>query len=173
MKCGFGEIEVIQGDITDQEVDAIVNAANNELILGSGVAGAIRRKGGPTIQEECNRHGAIRVGEAALTGGGNLKARYVIHAASMGFGESTTAETLESSTKASLKIAAEHQFESIAFPALGTGVSEFPVEECARIMGRVVKEHLETNSFPKKIVFVLFEQVTYMTFIKIIIENDR
>jgi O-acetyl-ADP-ribose deacetylase (regulator of RNase III) len=164
MKFGHGDIEVIQGDITDQEVDAIVNAANNELILGSGVAGAIRRKGGPSIQEECTRHGAIRVGEAALTGGGNLKAKYVIHAASMGFGEPTTAETLESSTKASLKIAAEHQLESIAFPALGTGVSGFPVEECARIMGRVVKEHLEKNMHPRKILFVLYDKKSLQLF---------
>jgi O-acetyl-ADP-ribose deacetylase (regulator of RNase III) len=164
MKFGHCVIEVIQGDITGQDVDAIVNAANNELILGSGVAGAIRRKGGPTIQEECNRHGAIRVGDAALTGGGNLSARYVIHAATMGFWQPTTAKTLESSTKASLKIAVEHKFESVAFPALGTGVSGFPVEECARIMIQVTKDHFKKNSYPKKVQFVLFDQKTCQAF---------
>ena len=164
MKYGQGEIDAIQGDITEQEVDAIVNAANNDLILGSGVAGAIRRKGGSSIQEECNQHGSIKVGEAALTGGGDLKARYVIHAASMGFGHPTTAESLLSSTKASLVIASDQQMESIAFPALGTGVSGFPMDRCAQIMIQVAKDHLRKNAYPKKISFVLFDQKSYTIF---------
>jgi O-acetyl-ADP-ribose deacetylase (regulator of RNase III) len=164
MKYGQGDIEIIQGDITDQDVDAIVNAANNDLVLGSGVAGAIRRKGGPSIQEECDRHGPIKVGEAALTGGGNLKAAHVIHAASMGFGQPTTVETLLSSTKASLIIAREGQFETVAFPALGTGVSGFPIDKCARIMVQVAKDHLRKNAYPKKVIFVLWDKDTYDVF---------
>jgi O-acetyl-ADP-ribose deacetylase (regulator of RNase III) len=164
MKYGLGDIEIVHGDITDQDVDAIVNAANNDLILGSGVAGAIRRKGGPAIQEECNQHGPIGVGEAALTGGGNLIARHVIHAASMGFSQPTTVETLLSSTKASLVIANENQFESVAFPALGTGVSGFPIDKCAQIMIQVTKDHLRKNAYPKKVIFVLFDHRTYQVF---------
>jgi O-acetyl-ADP-ribose deacetylase (regulator of RNase III) len=168
MKYGLGDIEIIQGDITDQDVDAIVNAANNDLILGSGVAGAIRRKGGASIQEECNEHGPIKVGEAALTGAGNLKARHVIHAASMGSGHPTTVETLLSSTKASLIIAEDKKIESIAFPALGTGVSGFPMEKCAQIMIQVAKDHLRKNTYPKKVIFVLFDQGSYQVFAEIL-----
>ena len=98
-------IEIAEGDITELEVEAIVNAANNQLILGSGVAGAIRIKGGPSIQEECNRIGTINIGGAAITGAGSLKAKWVIHAASMGLISSTTADSLKASTEASLEIA--------------------------------------------------------------------
>ena len=172
MKYGQGEIEIIRGDITDQEVDAIVNAANNDLILGSGVAGAIRRKGGPSIQEECDRHGPIKVGEAALTGGGNLKAKHVIHAASMGAGRPTTAETLLSSTKASLIIARDNGFESVAFPALGTGVSGFPIDKCTQIMIQVTKDHLRKNTSPKKVTFVLWDKDAYDVFQSLIKKGD-
>ena len=95
-------IELAVGDITDIEADAIVNAANNQLQLGGGVAGAVRRKGGPSIQEECDRIGPIPLGEAAVTGAGWLKAKYVIHAASMSLGQSTSEENLVASTKNSL-----------------------------------------------------------------------
>ncbi len=157
-------IEIIQGDVTESDCQAIVNAANNQLKLGAGVAGAIRRKGGPFIQEECDRIGPIQVGEAAITGGGNLKAKYVIHAASMGFSHPTTAQTLRSSTEHSLRICAEKKIESVAFPALGTGVSGFPVDECARIMLTVAKEHVEKNDYPRRIQFVLWDDQTYRIF---------
>src|SRR5271168_5345786 len=91
-------IEIIEGDITEMDTDAIVNAANNDLQLGGGLAGAIRRKGGPGIQTECDEIGAIPVGGAAITSGGNLKARYIIHAASMQLGGATSAQSLRSST---------------------------------------------------------------------------
>ncbi len=159
-------IEIIQGDITESDCEAIVNAANNDLKLGSGVAGAIRSKGGSSIQEECNRIGSISVGEAAITGGGNLKAKYVIHAASMGFSYSTTAESLKSSTEASLHICVEKKIESIAFPAMGTGVSGFPVDECARIMLDAVKEHLSKNKYPKNVQFILWDDQTFFIFQK-------
>ncbi|MCZ6491786.1 MAG: macro domain-containing protein [Acidobacteria bacterium] len=110
------EIIILQGDITEADVEAVVNAANNDLELGGGVAGAIRRKGGPSIQEECDRIGRVSLGEAAITGGGELKAAYVIHAASMQLGGQTTAENLEASTRNSLLRAEEKK--SAASPSL-------------------------------------------------------
>src|ERR1700739_2845910 len=120
MKPFTERILIQQGDITDMDVDAIVNAANNDLILGAGVAGAILRRGGESIQEECNEIGSIPVGYAAITRGGKLKARYVIHAASMGLGDvRTTAKSLRTSTAHSLRLSAEPKFKRIALPAVG------------------------------------------------------
>src|SRR5919205_669036 len=113
-KAGSITVEILQGDLTEQDVDAIVNAANNDLQLGGGVAGAIRRVGGPAIQEECDRIGSISIGDAAITTGGKLKARHVIHAASMGLGGRTTANSLRTSTRRSLQIAKENGLRSIA-----------------------------------------------------------
>ncbi len=153
-------IEIVQGDITEAEVGAVVNAANNDLQLGGGVAGAIRRKGGPAIQQECDKIGSIPLGEAALTGGGNLKAKYVIHAASMQLGGRTTAENLEASTRNSLRRAEEKKVKSIAFPAIGTGIAGFDTARCAEIMLRVVAEHLKGKTSLERVVFVLFDQPT-------------
>jgi O-acetyl-ADP-ribose deacetylase (regulator of RNase III) len=158
-------IQIQQGDITEMDVDAIVNAANNELILGAGVAGAIYRKGGQSIQDQCNEIGSIPVGYAAITGGGNLKARHVIHAASMGLGgERTTAKSLKTSTAHSLRIAAERKLKTIAFPAVGTGVSGFPVDECAKIMLGEAIQHLKSEKSLETIYFVLFDSATRGTF---------
>jgi thioredoxin type arsenate reductase len=151
-------IEILQGDLTEMAVDAIVNAANNDLWLGGGVAGAIRKKGGPSIQEECSRIGRIPLGTAAITGGGNLKARYVIHAASMELGGRTTAETLRSSTAHSLALAAQHGLATIAFPAVGTGIAGFPMDECARIMLEEAVKHLRGTTSLQKIYFCLFDE---------------
>ncbi len=151
-------IRIQQGDITDMDVDAIVNAANNDLILGAGVAGAIYRKGGDSIQQECNKIGSIPVGYAAITGAGKLKARFVIHAASMGLGGvRTTAKTLRTSTAHSLRLAAERKLKSIAFPAIGTGVSGFPLDECAQIMLAETVDHLKAESSLESVYFVLFD----------------
>ena len=123
----FGErIEIRQGDITEMDTDAIVNAANNDLQLGGGLAGAIRRKGGPRIQAECDEIGTIPVGGAAITSGGNLKARHVIHAASMQLGGGTSAQSLRSSTAHALRIAAQNRLKSVAFPAVGAGIGAQP-----------------------------------------------
>ena len=158
-------ILIHQGDITDTEVDAIVNAANNDLILGAGVAGAILRKGGESIQEECNEIGSIPIGYAAITGGGKLKARYVIHAASMGLGDSrTTAKSLRTSTAHALRLAAERKLKSIAFPAVGTGVSGFPMEECSQIMLAEAAQHLKGETSLETIYFVLFDARARDTF---------
>lgn len=158
-------IQIQQGDITEMDVDAIVNAANNDLILGAGVAGAILRKGGQEIQHECNEIGSIPIGYAAITRGGNLRARYVIHAASMGLGgERTTAKTLKTSTAHCLRIASDRELKTIAFPAVGTGVSGFPVDECARIMLGEAAQHLKSGSSLATIYFVLFDTSTLETF---------
>ncbi|HUN62482.1 MAG TPA: macro domain-containing protein [Candidatus Sulfotelmatobacter sp.] len=161
MKPVSERIVIQQGDITEMDTDAIVNAANNDLLLGAGVAGAIARKGGDTIQKECNEIGSIPIGYAAITGGGKLKARYVIHAASMGLGgERTTAKSLRTSTAHSLRLAADRKLKSIAFPAVGTGVSGFPVEECAQIMLREAAEHWNGETSVETVYFVLFDERT-------------
>jgi O-acetyl-ADP-ribose deacetylase (regulator of RNase III) len=147
-----------QGDITDMDVDAIVNAANNDLQLGGGVAGAIRRKGGDSIQRECNAIGSIPIGGAAITGAGKLKARFVIHAASMALGGETTARALRNSTAHSLRIAAERDLGTIAFPAVGTGIAGFPLSECAEIMLRETVQHLRGENSPRTVYFVLFDE---------------
>ena len=158
------KIGLEQDDLTEADVDAIVNAANNDLQLGGGVAGAIRRKGGPRIQEECNRIGRIFIGEAAVTTGGNLKARYVIHAASMALGGRTTAESLRASTRNSLARAAERGLKTIAFPAVGTGIAGFPMRECAEIMLDEVAQHLKGKTSLQKVHFVLYDQPALETF---------
>ena len=159
------KIEIAQGDITDMAVDAVVNAANTDLKLGSGVAGAIRNKGGPSIQFECDEHGPIPLGEAALTGAGNLKANYVIHAAGMRLGGAVSRESLRAATQNSLIRASESKVKTLAFPAIGTGVGGFPLDECANIMLDIVLEFLdhETSSL-EKIYFVLFDNESYKIF---------
>jgi O-acetyl-ADP-ribose deacetylase (regulator of RNase III) len=157
-------IVLSQGDLTESDTDAIVNAANNDLLLGGGVAGAIRLKGGPAIQLECDAIGSIPVGFAAITSGGNLKARFVIHAASMQLGGRTTASALRSSTAHCLRIAAEKQLKSITFPAVGTGIAGFPLRECAEIMLGECVEHFEGKTSLERIHFVLFDQASLDVF---------
>jgi len=157
MKSLADRIVIQQGDLTEMDTDAIVNAANNDLILGGGVAGAIRRKGGDAIQRECSEIGSIPVGYAAITTGGKLKARFVIHAASMRLGGGTTPEALRNSTAHCLKIANERGLKSIAFPAVGTGIAGFSLEECAKIMLREIAEHLRDETSLETVHFVLFD----------------
>jgi O-acetyl-ADP-ribose deacetylase (regulator of RNase III) len=145
------------GDITEMDVDAIVNPANNELQLGGGLAGVIRRKGGESIQRECNQIGTIPVGGAAITSGGKLKARYIIHAASMELGGHTTARALRGATAHTLRIAAEKGLRTIAIPAVGTGIGGFPLSECAEIMLHEVVEYLKGPTTLEKVHFVLFD----------------
>jgi O-acetyl-ADP-ribose deacetylase (regulator of RNase III) len=146
-----------QGDLIEMDVDAIVSAANNDLQLGGGLAGAIRRRGGDEIQRECNEIGTIPVGGAAITSGGKLKARHVIHAASMELGGRTSARDLRASTAHSLRIASERGLQTIAFPAIGTGIGEFPLAECAEIMLREVVRHLQKPTSLETVQFVLFD----------------
>ncbi|HVN89388.1 MAG TPA: macro domain-containing protein [Candidatus Binataceae bacterium] len=161
-----------QGDITDADVDAVVNAANNDLVLGSGVAGAVRRKGGPSIQDECNRIGPIHIGEAAITGGGNLTAKHVIHAASMQLGGCTTECSLRDSTRSTLDLAEANHLKSIAFPAIGTGVAGFPVPRCAEIMLAEIRQHLSGPTALQRVEFVLFDQPTLKAFESVFARMD-
>lgn len=151
-------VVILEGDLTEMGTDAIVNAANNDLLLGGGVAGAIRRKGGETIQRECDAIGSIPVGGAAITGGGSLKARHVIHAASMQLGGRTTAGALQRSTAHALRIAAEHGLKTIAFPAVGTGIAGFPLAESAKIMLRETRRHLAGETSLERVYFVLVDR---------------
>ncbi|HKW78719.1 MAG TPA: macro domain-containing protein [Candidatus Limnocylindria bacterium] len=143
-------------DITTLEVDAIVNAANDHLWMGAGVAGAIKRAGGEEIEREAMAKGPIAVGDAIVTGAGRLRARHVIHAAVMGQDLATDATKIRDATESSLRRAAELRLRSIAFPALGTGVGGFPLEDCARTMLSVVRESLElAGGAVEEVVFAL------------------
>jgi O-acetyl-ADP-ribose deacetylase (regulator of RNase III) len=159
-----GKIQIVQGDITEMDVDAVVNAANNDLVLGAGVAGAIRRKGGNAIQQECDQIGAIPLGTSAITGGGNLKARWVIHAASMELGGATTAENLRGSTAHALHLALQRGLKTIAFPAIGTGIGGFPLRQCAEIMLGEAVEHLRQPGSLETVYFVLYDRPTLEEF---------
>jgi O-acetyl-ADP-ribose deacetylase (regulator of RNase III) len=152
------------GDLTEARTDAIVNAANNDLILGGGVAGAIRGKGGPSIQRECDQLGPIALGEAAITGAGRLPAKFVIHAASMSLGGRATEAHLRAATRNSLIRANEKGLKSIAFPAIGTGIAGFPLDRCARAMLDEVRAHLGGPTTLERIEFVLFDAVGLAAF---------
>lgn len=159
-------LRIVEGDITLLDVEAVVNAANKNLQLGGGVAGAIRRRGGPAIQAECDRLAPIEVGEAAITGGGNLKARYVIHAVGPVNGEGDEEAKLARATLSSLRIAAERKIKSLAFPAISTGIYGFPLQDCSRVMLRVSLDFLKKNSYPREIVFCLYGAEAYEVFRK-------
>lgn len=159
-------IELVQGDITEQDTDAIVNAANSQLVLGGGVAGAIRRKGGPSIQQECDRKAPVPVGGAVLTGAGNLKARYVIHAVGPRMGEGDEDRKLRQAALNSLKVADIHRLQSIAFCAISTGIFGYPIDRCARILLRTARDFLQDNpqTSLQRVVFCLFDRPAYDAF---------
>ncbi len=158
-------LRLVEGDITELKVDAIVNAANQFLLLGSGVAGAIRQRGGPSIQEECDRIGECPVGEAVITGGGRLPARYVIHAVGPYGTDPQAEQKLASATRASLALAEKHGLKSIAFPAISTGVFGYPIEECARVMLSQAIEHLRhVATTLELVIFCLYGQAAYNIF---------
>ena len=164
LQVNASTIELLEGDITDQDTDAIVNAANEHLVLGAGVAGAIRRKGGAKIQEECNLKGGTYVGGAVITTGGNLKAKHVIHAVGPRMGEGNEDTKLRSATINSLKVASDQGLSSISFPALSTGVFGFPIDRCAKIMLEATISYLKERSKIKNVVFVLWGQPAYSVF---------
>ncbi|MBU0513469.1 MAG: macro domain-containing protein [Proteobacteria bacterium] len=158
------KLELIGGDITEMDTEAIVNAANAQLVLGAGVAGAIRHKGGPSIQAECDRIGGTHVGGAVITGAGDLKARYVIHAVGPRQGEGDEDQKLAGATKQSLLRCEETGVKSIAFPAISTGVFGFPVDRAARIMLRTAVDHLRGETVLERVVFCLYGQETLAEF---------
>jgi O-acetyl-ADP-ribose deacetylase (regulator of RNase III) len=156
------QIELMKGDITKIAADAIINAANNELWMGAGVAGAIKRKGGIKIEEEAISKGPIKHGSAIETTAGNLKAKFVIHAAAMRSDGYITEDTLRNSVIESINIAEKLQLESIAFPAIGTGVAGFPINQCAKIMIDIFKEY--NYSSINQIQIVLFSEKIFQIF---------
>ena len=160
----MGRITLLEGDITDQAVDAIVNAANAELWLGSGVAGAIREQGGPSIQAECEAHGPIEVGEAAVTGAGDLPARWVIHAASMGRSGTSSEESVRSSLRAAFEAAVRVGARSLAVPAIGTGVGQLGLQRCAEISLEEARRAQDAHAELEEIRFVLFGEPAYRIF---------
>lgn len=157
---------LVQGDITELEMDAIVNAANDQLILGGGVAGAIRNKGGPIIQKECNKIGGTFVGGAVITTGGNLKAKHVIHAVGPRMGEGNEDEKLKNATVNSLKLMDEYNLKNVAFPAISTGIFGFPIDRCSKIMIDATKEYLQGNSQIEKVIFCLYTASDFEVFEK-------
>ena len=166
MKVDIGNstLELVEGDITGMQTEAIVNAANARLVLGGGVAGAIRRKGGPQIQEECNKIGGTFVGGAVKTTGGDLKAKYVIHAVGPRMGEGNEDEKLKNATLNSLKLADEEIIKSISLPAISTGVFGFPIQRCAEIMLQTVVDYLKGQTGVEKVIFCLFGRDSYEVF---------
>jgi O-acetyl-ADP-ribose deacetylase len=155
------QLEIVQGDITDLEVDAIVNAANEQLQLGAGVAGAIRQKGGASIQEECNRIGGTPVGTAVMTGAGHLKAKQVIHAVGPRMGEGDEDRKLASAVRSALALADRRGLKSIALPALSTGVFGFPMERAARLMLTEIHRYLQGGTKLERVVVALWDDEAF------------
>jgi len=164
------EIELIDGDITTLDVDAVVNAANSQLAHGGGVAGVISKKGGSAIQEESalwvKTRGPVHVGDVAITSAGDLPARYIIHAVGPHQGEGKEAEKLKHATLNSLKMADDRLLKSIAFPAISTGIFGYPMDKCAKIMLSAVKKYVGQETGLEHIIFCLFGEEAFNIFQK-------
>jgi O-acetyl-ADP-ribose deacetylase (regulator of RNase III) len=159
-----GRIVLREGDLTEEAVDAVVNAANSALLLGAGVAGAIRAKGGPQVQAECDAHGPIAVGEAAITGAGALPARFVIHAASMAPGGGASEASVRSSFRHALALARARGLRTLAVPAIGAGIAGFPLQRCAEVLLEEARAHLAGETSVEEIRFVLYGEPAYRVF---------
>ncbi|MBN1211461.1 MAG: macro domain-containing protein [candidate division Zixibacteria bacterium] len=157
-------IETVKGDITKTNTEAIVNAANNEFWMGSGVAGAIKSAGGEVIEEEAMKKGPVMPGEAVYTGAGRLPLKLVIHAAVMGQDLKTSDKLIRRATVASLSLADKLGVESVAFPAFGTGVGGFPMKACAYIMVQAAKGFASRAQKLKRVQFCLFDELGYRLF---------
>jgi O-acetyl-ADP-ribose deacetylase (regulator of RNase III) len=157
-------IRIVEGNIVFLDVEAVVNAANTQLKLGGGVAGAIRAHGGPSIQLECDRLAPIGVGQAVITGGGNLKAKSVIHAVGPVSGEGDEEAKLARATTSCLNLAKDRKIRSLALPAISTGVYGFPLQKCSQIMLRVTKDFLRANEYPEEVIFCLYGEEAYSVF---------
>ncbi len=171
-RIGNAKIRIIRGDITEQETDAIVNAANSSLMGGGGVDGAIHRKGGPKILEECKRirrtqwPNGLPTGKAVITTGGNLKAKYVIHTVGPVWrgGKHGEAELLADAYRNSLKLAVSKGIKTISFPAISTGAYGYPMEKAAEVALKTVRDFLETEDKLDEVVFVLFTESAYRVY---------
>lgn len=164
VNIGHAALEIIQGDIADQDTEAVVNAANNYLWMGSGVAGAIKRKGGEEIEREAMAQAPIEIGSAVITSGEKLKAKYVIHAAAMGQDLHTDTNKVKLSTINSLKLAEAKEIKSISFPAIGTGVGGFSIFQCANVMTSEAINFLQKAKHLNLVRFVLFDKATLDAF---------
>ena len=157
-------LEVVKDDITEMDVDAIVNPANNHLWMGGGVAGIIKSKGGEEIEQEAVKLGPVKVGGAVMTSGGKLRAKHIIHAAAMGQDLKASEESLRTATRNSLQLAEENEIHSLAFPASATGAGGFSPHLCAQIMLDEAIEFLTNTQTVRRILFVLFDQKVYDIF---------
>lgn len=166
-------IEVIKGDITQCTTDAIVNAANNEFWMGSGVAGAIKARGGDSIEKEAVSKGPVMPGEAVYTGAGRLRFKYIIHAAVMGQDLRTTDRLIRQSTVASLRIADKLKLKSVALPAFGTGVGRFPVKACANIMVRTVRSFESVADSLELVQLCLYDDIGFKLFSDALAEQTK
>ena len=175
IKIGSSLIELIEGDVTKQDTEAIANAANSNLAGGGGVDGAIHRAGGPQIMEECKKTGGCPTGEARLTTGGNLKANYVLHAVGPIYKDSTHGEPelLKGAYLSCLKLASDHAVKSLSFPSISTGVYGYPIEDAAKIALTTVIDYLKTHQEIVLVRFVLFGPDAYNRFEKILNEIDN
>lgn len=157
-------LELVEGDITDLDVEAIVNAANENLVLGGGVAGTIKRRGGPSVQEECRRIGSTGVGTAVITGAGKMKFKHVIHAVGPKMGEGDEDRKLSAAVRSSLALADRHGLKSVAMPAISTGNFGFPVERCARILLTEVHRYLQGGTKLQRVIVCLYDEATWKLF---------
>ena len=164
IKMNGTSLELLEGDITELLVDAIVNPANEKLQLGTGVAGVIKKKGGPAIQEECNRIGGTAVGTAVITGAGKMPLKHIIHAVGPRMGEGDEDRKLASAVRACLALADRHGLKSIAIPAISTGVFGFPIERCARILLTEVHRYLQGGTKLQRVIVCLFDEATWKLF---------
>jgi len=166
LKINKSTLSLVEGDITKQDTDAIVNAANKTLRGGGGVDGAIHRAGGPKILEECIRIGGCETGQAVITTGGNLKAKYVIHTVGPVYrdGKHGEPELLESCYRNSLKLASSKRLKSIAFPSISTGAYGYPMDQAAEIAISTVIDYLKNNTDIELVRFVLFGKEAYKTY---------
>lgn len=160
------ELEVVEGDITTLDVDAVANAANDHLWMGGGVAGAIKRAGGDEIEREAIAKGPVPVGSAVVTGAGRLRAKHIVHGVVMGQDLSTSADLVERATRSCLEAADEVGAASLALPAFGTGVGRFDLEECARLMVGVVRAY-EPRSL-RRVVFAVFGREAERAFASVV-----
>jgi O-acetyl-ADP-ribose deacetylase (regulator of RNase III) len=157
-------LELVEGDITDLDVEAIVNPANEKLVLGGGVAGVIKRRGGPSIQEECRRIGSTATGTAVITGAGKMKFKHIIHAVGPRWGEGDEDRKLSSTVRSSLALADRHGLKSVAMPAISTGNFGFPMERCARILLTEVHRYLQGGTKIQRVIVCLFGDEAYKIF---------